>query len=241
MAKIRKSENEEVSYWLSYSDMLAALLLMFALIISFTLMESKIQYEKKVAEIAKQQEEIAKQQETINKLLGVKSDIIEDLVIEFDNSGLQMEIDKQTGDIIFNSDLLFDPNQAVLRPDSITFLDAFLPQYFGILLSDEYIDNIAEIIIEGHTAEYGTYLGCVTLSQSRALAVATYATKDDSVLKDYIEIEKLREILTVNGRAYYDLIFKEDGTRDDQKSRRVEIKFRLKDDEIIEELKDYLQ
>ena len=241
MAKIRKSENEEVSYWLSYSDMLAALLLMFALIISFTMMEAKIQYELKVAEIASQQEEIYKQQETINKLLGVKSEIIEDLVKEFDNTGLQIEIDKQTGDIIFNSDLLFDPNSAVLRQDSIAFLNSFLPQYFGILLSEEYIDNVAEIIIEGHTAEYGTYLGCLTLSQSRALAVATYATADNSILQNSAEVEKLREILTVNGRAYYDPILKEDGSRDDQKSRRVEIKFRLKDDEVIEELKDYLK
>ena len=45
--KKRRPEGEETSYWLSYSDMMAALLLIFILIISFTLMQSKSQYESK--------------------------------------------------------------------------------------------------------------------------------------------------------------------------------------------------
>lgn len=51
--KRRRLEEEETSYWLSYSDMMAALLLIFILIISFTLMQSKSQYESKQAELDK--------------------------------------------------------------------------------------------------------------------------------------------------------------------------------------------
>ena len=54
--KRRRPEEEETSYWLSYSDMMAALLLIFILIISFTLMQSKSQYESKQAELDKQKE-----------------------------------------------------------------------------------------------------------------------------------------------------------------------------------------
>ena len=41
MKYTRKSEDEETTYWLSYSDMMAALLLVFVLIISFTMMQAK--------------------------------------------------------------------------------------------------------------------------------------------------------------------------------------------------------
>ena len=47
MAKHRKNrDEEETSYWLSYSDMMAALLLTFVLIIAFTMLQSKKQYDK---------------------------------------------------------------------------------------------------------------------------------------------------------------------------------------------------
>ena len=52
--KRRKSEDEETSYWLSYSDMMAGLLLVFVLIISFTILQAKSQYEKKEEELAQQ-------------------------------------------------------------------------------------------------------------------------------------------------------------------------------------------
>ena len=229
MARRRKSDEEEVSYWLSYSDMMAGLLLVFVLIISFTMLQSRIQYEEKTAEIERQQE-------TIDSLLGVKSEIVEVLIKEFENSGLQIKVDSKTGAIMFDSDLLFDPDSAILKQSSKDFLDEFLPRYFSILLGDEYSDDIAEIIIEGHTAEFGTYMGCLSLSQERAFAVATYAANDNSILKEYVDLEKLRDVLTVNGRAYYDPIYDADGKYDMASSRRVEIKFRLRNEDIIDEI-----
>lgn len=225
-----ETETEEVSYWLSYSDMMAALLLVFVLIISFTMLQARLEYEEKTAQIVKQQE-------TIDRLIGVKGDIINALVVEFDDSGLAVKIDESTGAIMFDSELLFDPNKSILKQNSKDFLDSFLPKYFTILLGDRFKDSVAEIIIEGHTAEFGTYMACLQLSQSRAFSVANYAVRDDSVLKDYIDLNDLRSVLTVNGRAYFDPIYDKDGNYDMIASRRVEIKFRLKNEDIIDEMK----
>lgn len=233
MRKKNYSENEEVSYWLSYSDMMAALLLVFVLIISFTMLQARLEYEEKTAQIEKQQE-------TIDDLLGVKNDIINTLVLEFDNSGFDVQVDESTGAIVFDSDLLFDPDVADLKQSSMDFLDAFLPEYFSILLGDEYKDQIAEIIIEGHTAEFGSYMDCLQLSQARAFSVANYAVRDDSVLKDYINLTDLRKVLTVNGRAYFDPVYDENGNYSMEASRRVEIKFRLKNEDIIDQMKETL-
>ena len=52
----KRREDEETSYWLSYSDMMAGLLLMFVIIISFTMMQSRMQYEEDARQLRAQQE-----------------------------------------------------------------------------------------------------------------------------------------------------------------------------------------
>ena len=51
MRRKKKRHLEETSYWLSYSDMMAALLLIFVLIISFTMLQSQRRYEQKQEEL----------------------------------------------------------------------------------------------------------------------------------------------------------------------------------------------
>ena len=48
--------------------------------------------------------------------------------------------------------------------------------------------------------------------------------------------EDLKQVLTVNGHSMANPILDEDGNVDMDASRRVEVKFRLKDEEMIEEL-----
>ena len=51
----------------------------------------------------------------------------------------------------------------------------------------------------------------------------------------------LRTVITVNGRAWYDPVYAEDGSLDDANSRRVEIKFRLRDEEMIDAMIEILE
>lgn len=255
MSRKRRTEEEETSYWLSYSDMMAALLLVFVLIISFTMLQAKAQYEEKEKELEGQKTLIAEQEsivqdqkkvmkeqrEQIEKIIGVKTEIVSAIKKEFKNSKLDIDIDSETGAITFDSDLLFDPDSKVLKDSSKKFLKKFLPMYFSTLLDPKYADNIAEIIIEGHTAKYGSYIGCLTLSQDRAFAVAEYALSKESNLEKHVNIETVRKIITVNGRAYYDPILDKNGKYDEVNSRRVEIKFRLKDEDMVDEMRDILE
>ncbi len=113
--KRRRPEEEETSYWLSYSDMMAALLLIFILIISFTLMQSKSQYESKQAELEKQKEIIKEQEQLLNeqqkeldRIAGIRSDLVMALRDEFTGSSLNIKIDEKTGAITFDAGILFD-------------------------------------------------------------------------------------------------------------------------------------
>lgn len=313
----RKSDDEETSYWLSYSDMMAGLLLVFVLIISFTIMQAKAQYEQKEEELAEQaliifaqqdellekegeladkeslltdaqtqledqqtqledaqtqldeqktaldavkellanqeallaekealvtsqQEELTAQQEQLDRIIGVKADLIEALKTKFADTNLSVSVDEKTGAITLDSSVLFDTEEYFLSETGAQLLSEFLPIYIGVLLSPEFSDYVSEIIIEGHTDTDGTYMHNLELSQQRALAVAQFClTAENGILSDE-QITSLRNILTANGRSFSDPVYNPDGTVDMNASRRVEFKFRLNDEDMVQEMIDIL-
>ena len=91
-------------------------------------------------------------------------------------------------------------------------------------------------MIEGHTDTTADYLYNLELSQQRALAVAKYCLDEKSSSIPENQIEQLQKIMTANGRSFSNPIYKEDGSVDMDASRRVEFKFRLKDEEMVEEM-----
>ena len=127
-----------------------------------------------------------------------------------------------------------------LSDDGKTFLKQFLPQYFNILLNDQFKDYVSEIIIEGHTDTDGGYLFNLELSQERALAVATYCLTDDGSVLPAQQVEALRTLVAANGKSYSDPILNQDGSVNMDASRRVEFKFRLKDEEMVNQMLDIL-
>ena len=130
-------------------------------------------------------------------------------------------------------------SQDSIKQSGQTLLNQFIPVYLGVLLSPEYSDYLGEIIIEGHTDTSGDYLMNLELSQERALSVATYCLQMPQLTKDQLTL--LRSILTAKGRSYSDPIYGADGKIDMDASRRVEFKFRLKDSEMIDEMRDILK
>ncbi len=246
--KRRRPEEEETSYWLSYSDMMAALLLIFILIISFTLMQSKSQYESKQAELEKQQEIIKEQEQLLNeqqkeldRIAGIRSDLVMALRDEFTDSSLNIKIDEKTGAITFDAGILFDVADHELTEEGKAFLKEFLPKYCNVLLDDKYNDYVSEIIIEGHTDTNGSYIYNLELSQQRAFSVAKYCLAEGNGIIRSEEMEMLRTLLTANGKSYSNPVYKEDGSVDLDASRRVEILFRLQDEEMIDEMMGILK
>lgn len=252
--KKNRVEDEETTYWLSYSDMMAALLLTFVLIISFTMLQAKKQYEQKEQELVEQQQLVAeqqelveeqqavmeKQQEQLDKLVGVRSELIEALKEEFDDTDLRVSVDPQTGSITFDSSVLFDFNKYTLKESGKEFLEEFLPRYLSVLLSSDYKEYISEIIIEGHTDTQGEYLMNLELSQKRALSVASFCLDEEGGILPIAEVLELRSIVTANGRSYSNPIYNSDGTVNMDASRRVEFKFRLKDEDMVSEMMEIL-
>ncbi len=185
------------------------------------------------------QEELDATRRELEDIVGIRTDIIGELQSRFNNSS--MTVDPQTGSITFSSDVLFAFNSATLTDESQESLRAVVPMYLGVLLQDEYRPYIAEIIIEGHTDTKGGYESNMTLSYNRANSVANFCMDEGNGLSS-AKIGQLQRLLTVNGRSYSDPVYVR-GTMevDMEASRRVEIKFRLKEDEMIDKIANILE
>ncbi len=181
------------------------------------------------------------QQTRIDQIVGVKADLIAALNDEFKVNQINVQIDTETGAILLDSSVLFDYNESVLTDAGTQILNQVLPVYCRVLLSEEYADYVAEVIIDGYTDSTGDYLTNLDLSQGRAYAVASYLFGSMSSFLSEAEQGELLSKLTANGKSSSNLIYTEDGREDSDASRRVEIKFRLKDEEMLAELQAIIE
>jgi chemotaxis protein MotB len=222
--KLFKQEEEEGRFWPTFTDLLTTILLCFMLIFIIMMVIKSLQ--------------IKEMKETLDQIMGVRAELVKQLRTEFDDSTYGIEVDEKTGAIIFNTEILFNYDEAKLKKESFTFLDEFVPRYLDVLLESGYEDYVAEIIIEGHTDRDGGYLYNLELAQDRAYSVAAYILSDSF---PYRNIQSaLEEKLTVNSKSYTDFRTDEAGDYSAAASRRVEFKFRLKDEEILNKTREML-
>ena len=263
--RVAHRRDEETTYWLSYSDMMAGLLLCFVLIISLTVLRSKVMYDEKQNELAGKEQELiiqseelenerltieeqgaklnaqelklseqegellaqqrkleeqsqllkeleklmGEQQAKLDNIIGIRSELVEALRNEFDNSSLSISVDEKTGAITMDSNILYEYNKSTLKSGGKDFLGEFMPRYLKILLSPKYSKYISEIV------------------------------KDSKFLTDR-EKEEFEKVLSTVGKSFSEPILNPDGSVNADASRRVEILFRLRDEEMIREMMEIL-
>lgn len=230
--KNHEEENMEENppeYWMSFSDMMSSLLMIFILFLTLAMLQ-----------LTRQEEQLIAREDEVDKIIGVRQLIVEELRSEFENSNLDIDIDPETGAITFSDGVFFDYNEDGIKDLGREYLRDFIPQYIGVILNDKNRNHISEIIVEGHTDDQGSYMYNLELSQRRAFSVAKFILSDDLVNIKEFEKETLQEILTANGRSYTSPIRDSEGLILDDKCRRVEFKFRLRDEEMIHRMKEIL-
>lgn len=176
------------------------------------------------------------QQAQIDQIIGVKADVIEALKKEFAKNNINVDIDTQTGAMTLESSVLFAYDEAELTEEGKQALEQVLPIYCKVLLQKDYMKYLAEIIIDGYTDTDGDYSYNLQLSQQRSLAVAQYLLDIQGNFLNSDQSQNLQEYLTVNGHSMANPVLDANGNVDKDASRRVEVKFRLKDEEMISEL-----
>jgi outer membrane protein OmpA-like peptidoglycan-associated protein len=229
------SNKETEEHWISISDMMSALMIIFMFIaISYML---TVQNEKeKIKQIAV----------TYNEL---QSELYDDLYNEFKNDLPEWKavIDKSTLSIRFQEpDILFGVGSSNINYKFKQILNDFFPRYINILTNDKYKDEIAEIRIEGHTSsewysrvsKEDAYYNNMKLSQDRTRSVLEYVLRKDKVNGEF---QWLKSKVTANGLSSSKLIYSDGGNENKELSRRVEFRVRTNAERrivnILEELK----
>ncbi len=214
---------------LSISDLMSALLLIFILLLSGALLNLSEKEEKKqqaISQLRDQREKNEKRLDTISEQEKAKRSIIAQLEGEMDQ--FDIEVVPETGAIRVKEAVLFDFGKSELKPEGEYFLYQFIPKYAKILLAKEAIrKQIAQIIIEGHTDDIGTYSYNMKLSLDRANSVASHIYSE--TFGDFEHKDILQRKLSVNGRSYMNPLTDNDSEENQGKNRRVEFKFSFKD------------
>ncbi|WP_324172981.1 OmpA family protein [Sulfurimonas sp.] len=169
----------------------------------------------------------------IKNLTGIKISVVRRLKKKLGNS---IEINPKTGALSFSSNILFNQGKSELKPSAKKELSRVLGRYIDVLLSDAKIRRYIDLItIEGHTNSDGSYLYNLDLSQKRALAVMHF------LYKRYPKKTKVfQKYLSASGRSFAEPILYKNNKEDKDASRRIEIKFRIKNKEAVQELMNYL-
>lgn len=147
---------------------------------------------------------------------------------------IKVEVDPKTGDISIADNILFALGSAQLSPEGKSFLREFIPVYSSVLfdkLTQQQLDQVARIAVEGHTSQLGGYASNMKLSLERANAVVQFI---DQEMAPFAHKEQLKHKLTPAGRGPLDA--REYETNED---RKVTFRFQLAS-ELFETTKDDL-
>ena len=206
-------EHEDSDHWMSVSDLMSGLMIVF-LFISIALMRTAFIERDKIKQVA-----VAYQEQQVAIFTALQAEFLEDL------PKWNAEIDPATLSFKFKSpDILFVTGSAELRPVFREVLNDFFPRYLSVL--SEFRDSISEVRIEGHTSSKWNkstppdeaYFRNMALSQERTRSVLFYVQMLNAIKADK---DWVRKNLAAVGFSSSRLILDEKGVEDEDASRRV--------------------
>lgn len=219
--KKNSDEDNGNIFWVTMSDLMLGLAIIF--ITMFVL-----------AMTGFSQQEVQQQQ--------AKMDISEKIGEEMKKSDIDADIDKMTGDLKISDGELFELNSYVLTPQGKKLLDKLAPIYINTIFADkELAEQIDYIIIQGHTdsqmfagvnSKDEQFLRNMDLSLKRANAVAEYIFTTGYNRK---YADEFRKKLVVEGKSFNEPVLV-NGKEDYNKSRRVELKIKVKNWDVSKAL-----
>lgn len=220
MSEIFQSNESAEENWMSVSDLMAGLMVVF-LFVAIAFIKGVGQEQKRLeksicAELNQAMEGVSWREQV---------EICDDeIVVKFKDP-----------------DALFDLNQATLKPKFRMMLKDFFPKYMDVV--SRYEREIDEVRIEGHTDDTGLrshntklekYFYNMGLSQRRTRSVMEFVFQTDTARANE---SWLITHMTANGLSSSDPVLKSDGQRlDRSKSRRVEFRIRLKTPRRLREI-----
>ena len=212
-------ENSE-EHWLSVSDLMAGLMMVFLFIAVALMRQAYVDRDLAIAQKDRIERIATVYEETRTKIFERLNE-----EFELDLKKWDAEIDRVTLSLDFRSpDVLFPVGSSKMRPRFRRILSDFIPRYVAVL--KEFSDDIIEVRIEGHTSsewspgasEMTAYFENMQLSQNRTRSVLQYAYRLPSIAPD---TPWVKEVFSAVGYSSAKLVRDENGVENASASRRV--------------------
>lgn len=211
---------EQEEHWVSVSDLMAGLMMVFLLVAIIFMVNAEIE-RNKIRDVAVLYDRL-------------RTQLYQDLVTEFepDLPTWGAEINPDLSIRFGRPELIFDKGENQLKQEFERILGDFFPRYLRIITSEKYRNDIAEVRIEGHTSSGwinqtadDAYILNMGLSQAR-----TRSTLEFLLALPQVKAQKewLKRHMTANGLSSSKPVLFASGEEDNERSRRVE--FRLRTD-----------
>lgn len=223
----RDSESGENPFWITYSDLLSALVMVFLVLLlafqalaqekmreleaaksdlekAYLSLEEKNQNLKEIANSRKKYQDEVERVDLNRNAEKMKGLLRELAMLEGKFPKGTITIDSKTGEVRIDDKILFDTGKAVLKPEGKRILDQVVPEWSAIVTRPEYAEIIKEVVFEGHADAQGVsdpnenYLQNLALTQNRSVAVARYVFRADN---NFEHKEALRSLVSASGRS----------------------------------------
>ncbi|MBE8182363.1 MAG: OmpA family protein [Candidatus Portiera sp.] len=186
--------------WIPYADVMAALVLLFALLIIFFALKDE---EEKIPSVDNNKTDILVPVSIL--VLDLYKELNASVENKYDKWGIRL-LDDLT--ITFeNPVVLFEQDSYLIKQEFEDILDQWAPVYFSIVTKDKYRNVVKEIKIEGHTARkspvHNSYIRTVELSQHRARSILDYIMQTSYFKSLPLSGQKrLEYMVSANGFGY---------------------------------------
>lgn len=188
----KKSLNDEAEkpFWISFADLMTALMVMFLLVMSVALLAVT----KTVSEVERAEQ--------------ARKDAIEELLVRVEQAtkidpmfeGIRVHRDRQVID--FQDKARFDTASSQLNRDQAKLLRSFIPHVLEIADSPLGKSWLKRIVVEGFADKRGTYLFNLNLSlqrSQRVLCVLLSPPEADEKPMSDKELQLVRQLFLVGG------------------------------------------
>jgi len=194
----------ESPFWISFSDLMSALMVLFLVVMAVTLVS--VTQSIDAATRASIERSAA-----INKVMSM---------IAKDPQSSGVGVDMQNYRIDLGKEVRFDSGSFTISPQAAEFLRGYIPVLLRAKATPEGQRWMRSVVVEGFTDEDGTYLYNLQLSldRSRSVVCSLFDASGTARALSPDELRKVQELFLVGGYSFNSI------KKDKAASRRVEFK-----------------
>jgi chemotaxis protein MotB len=214
---------DESGYWISLSDLLAGMLIIFILTLCYA-----------VLDYAEDRDKLQEVQKKLSESLELRSQILQAIAdsLHSRDSEIVIAVDTVRGAILLPEGVLFGSGQARLSSRGIQTLEVLGPVIYDILIQEQFTGQVETIFVEGHTDDrpISTKLQRIFASNwelSSQRAINAWRALRSSAKLDSLRNHSGQQLFSCSGYADSRPVLEGDSPEVRRRNRRIDLRFHM--------------